>query len=116
MENTEEPLLQLPPEETGAEEIQPETTPEPEATEEAPAPAEAPESHESKETPEAPDIEALLAEAEQRGYLRGRNEAIEASMHTPALLETSRLPRARALEAPDPASLFLSRIRPGVWD
>ena len=116
MENTEEPLLQLPPEETGAEEIQPETTPEPEATEEAPAPAEAPESHESKETPEAPDIEALLAEAEQRGYLRGRNEAIEASMHTPALLENSRLTRARALEAPDPASLFLSLIRPGVWD
>ena len=116
MENTEEPLLQLPPEETGAEEIQPETTPEPEATEEAPAPAEAPESHESKETPEAPDIEALLAEAEQRGYLRGRNEALEASMHTPALLENSRLTRARALEAPDPASLFLSRIRPGVWD
>ncbi len=116
MENTEDPLLQLPPEETGAEEIQPETTPEPEATEEAPAPAEAPESHESKETPEAPDIEALLAEAEQRGYLRGRNEAIEASMHTPALLENSRLTRARALEAPDPASLFLSRIRPGVWD
>lgn len=116
MENTEEPLLQLPPEETGAEEIQPETTPEPEATEEAPAPAEAPESHESPETPKAPDIEALLAEAEQRGYLRGRNEAIEASMHTPALLENSRLTRARALEAPDPASLFLSRIRPGVWD
>lgn len=116
MENTEEPLLQLPPEETGAEEIQPETTPEPEATEEAPAPAEAPESHESTETPEATDIEALLAEAEQRGYLRGRNEAIEASMHTPALLENSRLTRARALEAPDPASLFLSRIRPGVWD
>lgn len=116
MENTEEPLLQLPPEETDAEETQPETTPEPEATEEAPAPAEAPESHESTETPEATDIEALLAEAEQRGYLRGRNEAIEASMHTPALLENSRLTRARALEAPDPASLFLSRIRPGVWD
>lgn len=116
MENTEEPLLQLPPEETGTEETLPGIAPEPEATEEAPAPAEAPESHESKETPEAPDIEALLAEAEQRGYLRGRNEAIEASMHTPALLENSRLTRARALEAPDPASLFLSRIRPGVWD
>lgn len=37
-------------------------------------------------------------------------------MRTPALLENSRLTRARALEAPDPASLFLSRIRPGVWD
>lgn len=115
MENTEEPLLQLPPEETDAEETQPETTPEADAAE-APAPAEAPESQESPETPEATDIEALLAEAEQRGYLRGRNEAIEASMHTPALLENSRLTRARALEAPDPASLFLSRIRPGVWD
>lgn len=116
MENTEEPLLQLPPEETGAEETQPETTPEADAAEEAAAPAESPESNDSSETPEATDIEALLAEAEQRGYLRGRNEAIEASMHTPALLENSRLTRARELEAPDPASLFLSRIRPGVWD
>ncbi len=116
MENTEEPLLQLLPEETGAEETQPGIAPEPDAAEEAAAPAEAPECNESTETSEAPDIEALLAEAEQRGYLRGRNEAIEASMHTPALLENSRLTRARALEVPDPASLFLSRIRPGVWD
>ena len=116
MENTEEPLLQLPPEETGAEETLPGIAPEPEAAEEAVAPAEAQENNESTETPEVSDIEALLAEAEQRGYLRGRNEAIEASMRTPALLENSRLTRARALEAPDPASLFLSRIRPGVWD
>ena len=116
MENTEEPILQLPPEETGAEETLPGIDPEPEAAEEAVAPAEAPENNESTETPEVSDIEALLAEAEQRGYLRGRNEAIEASMRTPALLENSRLTRARALEAPDPASLFLSRIRPGVWD
>lgn len=116
MENTEEPLLQLPPEETGAEETLPGIALEPEAAEDAATPAEAPERHESSEPPAPADIEALLAEAEQRGYLRGRNEAIEASMRTPALLENSRLTRARALEAPDPASLFLSRIRPGVWD
>lgn len=116
MENTEEPLLQLPPEETGAEETQPVIVPEPDATEEAAATPATPESNESAQTPAPPDIEALLAEAEQRGYLRGRNEAIEASMRTPALLENSRLTRARALEEPDPASLFLSRIRPGVWD
>lgn len=47
MENTEEPLLQLPPEETGAEETLPGIAPEPEAAEEAVAPAEAPENNES---------------------------------------------------------------------
>ena len=66
-------------------------------------------------TPE-PDIDRLIAEAERRGYLRGRNEAIEESMTTPALWENTRLTAARALEQPDPASLFLSRVRPDVWD
>ncbi len=70
MENTEEPLLQLPPEETGAEETLPGIAPEPEAAEEAVAPAEAPENNESTDPPAPADIEALLAEAEQRGYLQ----------------------------------------------
>ncbi len=62
------------------------------------------------------DIDRLVAEAEQRGYLRGRNEAISEAMTTRPLWENSRLSEARALEQPDPASLFLSRIRPDVWD
>lgn len=63
-----------------------------------------------------PDIDRLIAEAEQRGYLRGRNEAIEETMASPALWENTRLTRAREMEEPDPASLFLSRLRPDVWD
>jgi len=34
-------------------------------------------------------IEALVAEAEQRGYLRGRNEKISALMQEPGMLERS---------------------------
>lgn len=64
----------------------------------------------------AADVERLVAEAEQRGYLRGRNEAAAESMNRTALLENVRLTEARALEAPDPTSLFLTRLRPDVWD
>ena len=64
----------------------------------------------------SPDVDRLVAEAEQRGYLRGRNEAISEAMTSRPLWENSRLTEARALEQPDPASLFLSRLRPDVWD
>lgn len=63
-----------------------------------------------------PDLDRLVAEAEHRGYLRGRNEAISEAMTSRPLWENSRLTEARALERPDPASLFLSRLRPDVWD
>lgn len=53
-------------------------------------------------------IEQLIAQAEQRGYLRGRNENIEALMHqsdTPARDE------------PQPSSeiMILNNLRPSVW-
>ncbi len=69
-------------------------------------------------TPETPDTEALIAEAEQRGYLRGLNEQIARHMQQPALWENERRPPAEpsADTDGDYASLFLSALRPGVWD
>ncbi len=43
--------------------------------------------NENEDENEGVDIEALIAEAEQRGYLRGRNERIEQLMDEPGLLE-----------------------------
>ena len=60
-------------------------------------------------------LERLLEEAEQRGYLRGRNERIEQEVMNP-------------LAAPAPADdsgdgdddetcpSFLAHLRPGFWD
>ena len=55
-----------------------------------------------------PEWELLLAEAEHRGYVRGRNESIEKLM--------------APQPAPDPAAaserevLILNNLRPSVWD
>lgn len=65
---------------------------------------------------ERQEVNRLVAEAEARGYLRGRNELAEVSMNTPGLWEN---PRRTAMDRetdPDPAYGFLSKIRPGVWD
>ena len=62
----------------------------------------------------APDIEALIAEAEQRGYLRGRNERIEELMKTPGQLErdNSGSPADINIETVD----ILQRERISIWD
>lgn len=59
-------------------------------------------------------IEVLVAEAEQRGYLRGRNESIESLMSSPGMYEHSagesqRLPSSNEV-------LILNNLRPSVWD
>lgn len=67
----------------------------------------------------AEEVARLVAEAEQRGYLRGLNENAREMMGRPALLEN---PRVRT--APDKdrdacqtfASRFLTRLSRGVWD
>ncbi len=57
------------------------------------------------------EVERLVAEAEQRGYLRGRNETIE----------TEVMP-APAPSAADDSTVgescpsFLAHLRPGFWD
>ena len=61
----------------------------------------------------------LLDEAEQRGYLRGRNEMINRMMDSPQLFaDLSRLAadNPQAKNRDDPADSFLTRIRPRVWD
>ena len=56
------------------------------------------------------NLDALLAEAEEKGYKRGLNEQIEARMKTPAEWENP---------SPDPspdAYSILSNPRPSIWD
>lgn len=57
------------------------------------------------EQPDA-EVEALIAEAEQRGYLRGRNEAAAEMMNRPGMWQPTE-PKV---------TTFLSGLRPGVWD
>lgn len=102
------------------------TPPEPAASAPEPQVTAAPVDSAPESSPEpavpAPDVverrevNRLVAEAEARGYLRGRNELAEVSMNTPGLWEN---PRRTAMDRetdPDPAYGFLSKIRPGVWD
>lgn len=67
----------------------------------------------------AEEVARLVAEAEQRGYLRGLNENAREMMRRPALLEN---PRVRTAPEKDRdtcqtfASRFLTRLPRGVWD
>lgn len=66
------------------------------------------ESSNEKTTPQTSDgIVDEIARAEQRGYLRGRNEAIAEQMHKPGLWEE-----------PEPrhSVSILGNLRRGVWD
>lgn len=56
--------------------------------------------------------EQQLAEAEQRGYLRGRNESVSAVMAEPTIYETSKPSSPIAEENRQ----FLSSPRRSVWD
>lgn len=64
------------------------------------------------------DVDRLVAEAEQRGYLRRCNEEAAARLNGPAMLEnTSLRNREKPADEPDSfAARFLSRIQRGVWD
>lgn len=62
-------------------------------------------SENSDEPGDGPDIEALVAEAERRGYLRGRNERIEELMAEPGVWEQ-----------PESQPEILSRPRHSIWD
>lgn len=57
------------------------------------------------------EVERLVAEAEQRGYLRGRNETIEA--------EVMPVPAPSAADdstVGESCPSFLAHLRPGFWD
>ncbi len=65
------------------------------------------------ETVHSADVERLIAEAEERGYKRGRNENIAQLMEQPASVdpELNGLPSGGEAEV-----LILANIRPSVWD
>lgn len=81
--------------------------------------AEARSGEEEEGTVSAEEVARLVAEAEQRGYLRGLNENAREMMGRPALLEN---PRVRTVPEKDRdacqtfASRFLTRLPRGVWD
>jgi|GEM_PF-1577926 hypothetical protein len=62
------------------------------------------------------EVDRLVAEAEARGYARGRNEVLAAGMHTSQLWENSCRTAMEEAQKPDPAMNFLSKIRPSIWD
>lgn len=62
------------------------------------------------------EVNRLVAEAEARGYLRGKNENAAMSMSTPRLWENPCRTAMDQESLPDPSNGFLSKIRPGVWD
>ena len=71
-------------------------------------------SAEAAATEATADVEALIAEAEQRGYMRGRKERIEELMGEPGLLE----PESRGAacgEEPDGVEILRNR-RVSIWD
>lgn len=92
--------------ESKSETEKPETTRTEEAETEA-APEEAP----AVPTPE--EIEQMMAEAEQRGYLRGRNEQIEQLMEAPTGYETETLGEGGHLQG---EPMILGNLKPSIWN
>lgn len=81
------------------------------------APQSAPVATEPPETTEA-DIEARIAEAETRGYLRGRNESIAELMREPAVFERQHAPGIPPLpeNREDSQPMILNNPRVSIWD
>lgn len=81
------------------------------------APQSAPDATEPPETTEA-DIEARIAEAETRGYLRGRNESIAELMREPAVFERQHAPGIPPLpeNREDSQPMILNNPRVSIWD
>ncbi len=63
-------------------------------------------------TDDAPDIAAMVAEAEQRGYLRGKNEKIALAMKRPSQWNGE----APAEDAMREQPSILNNMRKSVWD
>lgn len=88
----------------------------------AEAPSLAPVAGDSPEM--TPDLQTLISEAEQRGYLRGRNERIEAEIMSPSDPYFGLPARASSSGSADPddgddddsCPGFLAHLRPGFWD
>ncbi len=61
-------------------------------------------------------VEELVAAAEHRGYLRGRNESIEELMRKPGMLERGDTGRKDAAGVQCDAPEILSRRRVSIWE
>lgn len=61
-----------------------------------------------------PDVDRLVAEAEERGYLRGRNERIEELMKRPGVFEPSAEERSGG-DRQKPEVMILNNMRHSVW-
>lgn len=61
------------------------------------------------------DIDTLIAEAEQRGYLRGRNEQIDRLISTQRPMWQSSA-HVSSLPADDTCVVILDNVRPSIWD
>lgn len=103
------------PETTSAQTSQPDMPEETDPEDDALQPA--PEATEPPETTEA-DIEARIAEAETRGYLRGRNESIAELMREPAVFERQHAPGIPPLpeNREDSQPMILNNPRVSIWD
>lgn len=72
--------------------------------------------------PSPEDVGRLVAEAEQRGYMRGVNEQLSKLMEQPTLYEDLARRKNKSRSLPDESdedpltSRFLSDIQPGIWD
>lgn len=109
----------------------PETIPEPAPQNEAPAETpteiqpdtEVPEAEqapvsgqpESPDRSEQPDIDTLIAQAEQRGYLKAMNSVAATKMNRPDIWQPEADNTPQVSEDPLAAN-FLTRRRPCVWD
>lgn len=103
------------PDTTSAQTSQPDMPEETDPEDDALQPA--PEAMEPPETTEA-DIEARIAEAETRGYLRGRNESIAELMREPAVFERQHAPGTPPLpeNREDSQPMILNNPRVSIWD
>lgn len=84
-------------------------------SEAVPNPESRPQPDESSVATPHPDVESLVAEAEQRGYMRGRNEALAERMNEPGLWQLATTGDDFAVPASEEVTI-LNGIRPGVWD
>lgn len=58
---------------------------------------------------DTPDIGRMIREAEERGYLRGRNELIEETLMRPTTVPNQN-------DTAESCPTFLAHLRPGFWD
>ncbi|MDE5647944.1 MAG: hypothetical protein K2L69_09745 [Muribaculaceae bacterium] len=83
-----------------------------EITETTPEPAETTAEDEPEAVLTPNDIDRMINEAEERGYLRGRNEAVEALMNRPARQK----PTDPDDDDGDDPVMILREMRRSVWD